>query len=205
MAATDSRPVPRKSAAFRVYGATFDTSGKLVTGGLTGTSCTISKDANSFGAPSGTGFGEIGTTGTWYVDLDATDMNADHVQVKFTCTNTNAVDVILNLYPEEVGDIRVNVTQLNSDSTLIAKFAAAVKANLTGTLTGTPTTTTLDTTSISLTQADILNGRVIQMLDGACSGGASHISDMSESGGTVTLTVEAFPTAPSSGDAFVIY
>ena len=144
MADTDARPVIRKNAVARVYVPIYSTAGTLVTGGLTGVTANVSKDGEAFGAlASGGAATEIGTTGVLAVDIAAADVNTDATILRVVVSNADAVTAVLCLYPEEAGDIRVNLTQINSDAALIAKFAAAVGGNLVGTLTGAQQATTL--------------------------------------------------------------
>jgi hypothetical protein len=201
MASTDALPVPRKGASYRLYVAIFDTSGKLVTGGLSGKSCQISKDGAGFAPPAGgDSFTEIGTSGCGYVELNATDMTADHVKVRFTVTNTDALDSVHDLYCEEAGDIRVNLTQINSDSSLIAKLAAAVSLNRIGTVTGSPTTTSITSSDVTDAQADLHNGKLMYFLTGALAGKATRVTDYAAG----VFTVEATPIPAVSGNTFIL-
>jgi hypothetical protein len=204
MASTDAYPVPRKGAAYRVYLAVFDTSGKLVTGGLTGATCEISKDGGAFGAIAGTGFVQISTTGCGYADLNATDMTADHVKVRLTVSNTNAVDTVVDLYPEEVGDIRVNVTQLNSDAGLIAKFVAAVTANQLVTLTGSQSSTSLVTSTPNVNATDRWKGCLLILLTGTLAGKRTYVTSSGFSSPNGTLAVQDLGATPSSGDTGIL-
>jgi hypothetical protein len=205
MPSTDALPVPRKGAAYRVYLAVFDTSGKLVTGGLTGATLQISKDGNSFSAPGGSpAFTEIGTTGCGYSELNSTDMTADHVKVRLTVSNTNAVDTVVDLYPEEVGDIRVNVTQLNSDAGLIAKFVAAVTANQLVTLTSSQSATDLVTSAPNVNATDRWKGCLLIMLTGSLAGKRTYVTASGYSAPNGTLTVQAMGATPSAGDTGIL-
>lgn len=51
-------------------------------------------------------------SGVYYIDLTAVEMNADMVIIKCTWANLGAQPTIASFYPEEAGDIRVNVTQV---------------------------------------------------------------------------------------------
>lgn len=204
MASTDALPVPRKGAAFRAYVEVFNTSGTLVTGGLAGVSCQISKDGGTYGAPAGAGFTEIGTTGTGYVELNSTDTNADHVRIRLTVSNTDACASVYHLYCEEAGDIRVNLSAINSSAALLAKFAAAVGGNVTGTVTGSPTTEEIQSADVNDAQADLYNGRFLLFLTGALAGKATKITDYEKSGSNGVFAIEATPIAASSGNTFLI-
>jgi hypothetical protein len=112
MPANDARPIPRKNAAFRVYFGFRDNTGAPITGGITGADTEISIDGAAF-ADAAAEFTEIGTTGRGFVDLIAAEMNGDAIYLKASCTNANSRDVDIVLYPEENGDVRVNVTAFN--------------------------------------------------------------------------------------------
>lgn len=102
MAATDARPVPRKGVPFRYYFTAFDVDGVRVTDW---------EDPTAFVCKDGLGFGptanapvEIGTTGFGYLDLTASEMDADAVIVTIKVGDF-AKDVAF--YPESLGDYRV--------------------------------------------------------------------------------------------------
>lgn len=108
MASTDALPVPIKNTAFRLYMEFRDNTGALITGGITAPDTELSKDGASF-ADATNEFTEIGTSGVGYVDLTSGEMNFDSVVVKATCTNSNALANVLYLYPQETGNIKVDV------------------------------------------------------------------------------------------------
>ena len=109
MAASDAIPVPRKNTAFRLYFAVRNvTNGALITS-WTGADSEVSLDGASF-ADCTNEATEIGTSGCGYIDLTASEMNADAVVYKLTLTNTNAQTLVVTLFPEESGDYRAAVT-----------------------------------------------------------------------------------------------
>jgi hypothetical protein len=112
MAATDARPVPIKNTAYRHYFHYWKTDSTMLTS-ITGPDTEVSKDGGTF-TDCTNEFTEIGTSGPGYIDLTSTEMNADSVVIKSTCTNTGAVPYIYYLYPEEAGDIRANLTPLDT-------------------------------------------------------------------------------------------
>ena len=122
MSSTDALPIPRKNAAYRVVFHGLKNDGTLITSG-TGMDSEISKDQGTF-ADCTNEATEIATnSGIYYLDLTGTEMNADNVTVKVTWTNTNAIPQVISLYPEETGDIRVNVTAITDGLLSAAKFA----------------------------------------------------------------------------------
>jgi uncharacterized phosphosugar-binding protein len=120
MAATDARPVPKKNTAYRLYFGIFSTTGALITG-ATALDSEVSKDAAAF-ADCTSEATEIGTSGIYYLDLTATEMNADAVVVQTKTSSANAVVVVTALYPQEEGDIVVTL------GTTDTATVAAVKA-----------------------------------------------------------------------------
>lgn len=109
MASTDAKPVPQKNVAYRVTFPIMDADGDLVTG-ATGLDSEISKDGGTF-ADCTSEATEIATSsGVYYLDLTATEMNADTVAIIVKTSSGGAKTTTLVMYPEEAGDIRVNVT-----------------------------------------------------------------------------------------------
>jgi hypothetical protein len=107
MASTDAKPVPQKNVAFRVTFPILDADGDLVTG-ATSPDSEVSKDGGAF-ADCTNEATEIATnSGMYYLDLTSTEMNADTVAVIVKSGNGKTTSLVM--YPEEAGDIRVNVT-----------------------------------------------------------------------------------------------
>jgi hypothetical protein len=124
MAATDARPVPIKNTAYRHYFHYWKTDSTMLTS-ITGADTQVSKDGAAFGVCTNE-FTEIGTSGPGYIDLTSTEMNADSVVIKSTCTNTGAVPYIYYFYPEEAGDIRANAAQLGGTTQTGRDIGASV-------------------------------------------------------------------------------
>lgn len=109
MASTDAKPVPQKNVAYRVTFPILDADGDLVTG-ATGLDSEISKDGGTF-ADCTSEATEIATSsGVYYLDLTSTEMNADTVAIIVKTSSSGAKTTTIVMYPEEAGDIRVNVT-----------------------------------------------------------------------------------------------
>lgn len=112
MASTDARPVPQKNVAFRATFPILDADGDLVTGAATLDS-EVSKDGGTFVDCTNEAT-EIATgSGIYFLDITATEMNADTVAVIIKTSTAGAKTTTLVFYPEEAGDIRVNVTQVS--------------------------------------------------------------------------------------------
>jgi hypothetical protein len=207
MASTDARPVPRKNVAFRAYFPIYKTDGSLVSGAA-GLDSEVSKDGGAF-ADATAEATEIGSSGVYYLELSSTEMNADSVVVVVKTSTTDAIDPVLTLYPEEAGDIRSNVTQINSDAALFAKFAAAVGTSQVGTVfdnggAQTNSATVIWSDDIVDATADLYNGRFVIVLTGTYAKKATKVTDYERSGGYGKFTVESMGAALADNDTFLV-
>lgn len=151
MAASDSQPFPVKNKACRLTFPMFTAAGALVTSGTM--SVTISKDAGTFANPSAgaTSATQIATTsGLWYVDLSATDLNCDTLAVKIS-DGTNPTTVLV-IYPVEIKEPAA-APGFADGATGVEELTAWLLALSRNKMTQTSTTTTLrnnaDNASIS--------------------------------------------------------
>ena len=110
MATTDARFIPFKNAAYRVTFPIFDADGDLVVGAA-GLDSEVSLDGGTFADCTNEATEIATSSGVYFLDLTVAEMNADTVAVIVKTTTAGAKTTVLVLYPEEVGDIRVNVTQ----------------------------------------------------------------------------------------------
>ena len=108
MAASDAKPVPIKNTAYRVTFPIYDADGDLVTG-ATGLDSEVSKDAGTFADCTNEATEIATSSGIYYLDLTSTEMNADCVAVIVKTSSTGAKTTTLVLYPQESGDIKVDV------------------------------------------------------------------------------------------------
>lgn len=124
MASTDARPIPRKNVAYRVTFPILDASGALVTGAA-GLDSEVSKDQGT-AADCTNEATEIATaTGLYYLDLTSTEMNADTVAILVKTSTPNAKTTVIILYPEELGDLRIDPATLTApDNAGIAAIKA---------------------------------------------------------------------------------
>lgn len=110
MASTDARPIPKKGVAYRHYFAIRKNDGTLITT-WAGMDSELSKDGGDF-ADATNEATEIQTSGCGFIDLTAAETDYDCVTLKVTVSNTGALPYVVNLFPEEAGDIRVDTVQL---------------------------------------------------------------------------------------------
>jgi hypothetical protein len=69
----------------------------------------VSKDAGTFADCTNEATEIATSSGIYYLDLTSTEMNADTVAVLVKTTSTGAVPQVFVLYPQESGDIKVDV------------------------------------------------------------------------------------------------
>lgn len=116
MASSDARPIPKKNVAYRVTFPIHDADGDLVTG-ATGLDSEVSIDGATF-ADCTNEATEIATaSGMYYLDLTSSEMNGDTVAIIVKTTSSGAKTTPIVLFPEEAGDIRVDVTMISGDAT----------------------------------------------------------------------------------------
>jgi hypothetical protein len=123
VASTDAKPVPQKNVAYRVTFPLLDADGDLVTaaGSL---DSEVSKDGGAF-ADCTNEATEIATaSGMYYLDLTSTEMNADTVAIIVKSAGAKTTPIVL--YPEEAGDIRVNVTQVSGTTQTAGDIPAMI-------------------------------------------------------------------------------
>lgn len=128
MASTDARPVPQKNVAYRVTFPIFDADGDLVTG-ATGLDSEVSKDGGTFADCTNEATEIATSSGMYYLDLTSTEMNADTVAVIVKTSSVGAKTTPIVMYPEEAGDIRVNVTAYGGTAGTFASGRPEVNAS----------------------------------------------------------------------------
>jgi hypothetical protein len=122
MASTDARPIPRKNVAYRVTFPILDADGDLVTG-ATSPDSEISKDGGTFGDCTNEATEIATNSGMYYLDLTSTEMDADTVAIIVKSGSGKTTPIVL--YPEEAGDLRVDVVQVSGDATAADNLEAA--------------------------------------------------------------------------------
>jgi len=139
MAASDARPVPRRNVAYRVTLTLLDADGDPVTG-ATSPDSEVSKDGGTF-ADCTNEITEIATaSGVYFLDLTATEMDADTVAVIVKAGNAKTTVIVM--YPESAGDYRADVTHWNGSTVAVPTVAGVPEVDVThhlGTAVATPT------------------------------------------------------------------
>lgn len=111
MASSDARPFPLKNTAYRVTFVIMDADGDLVTGAA-GLDSEISKDGGTFADCTNEATEIATSSGVYYLDLTAAEMNADTVAIIVKTSTSGAKTTPIVLYPVEGGDIDVDVTYI---------------------------------------------------------------------------------------------
>lgn len=103
MAASDAKPFPIKNQAYRVTFPILDADGDLVAGAA-GLDSEVSKDAGTFADVTAEATEIATSSGMYYLDLTATEMNADTVALIVKTTTTGAKTTPIVLYPMDVSE-----------------------------------------------------------------------------------------------------
>lgn len=209
MASTDARPVPRKNTAYRCYFPILDADGDPVTG-ATALDSEVSIDGGAF-ADCTNEATEIGSTGLYYLDLTAGEMNGDGVVVRVQTSTAGAKTTTLVFYPEEPGDIRADAVMISGDATAADNLEAAADGTgypLGGVLfTGIASYGVLDAgagASFTLPagqRASVAQGQVI-WIPGK---GDGRVIATYNSGTGVGTVDPAFDSAAAASDAYVVF
>lgn len=101
MAASDAHPWPIKNVAYRVTFGIFKNDGTLITAAA-GLDSEVSKDAGTFADCTNEATEIATSSGVYYLDLTATEMNADTVAIVVKTSSTGAVPTVLVLYPVSI-------------------------------------------------------------------------------------------------------
>lgn len=98
MAASDAQPFPVKNKAWCVIFPILDADGDLVTG-ATGLDSEISKDLGTFADCTNEATEIATSSGVYYLNLTATEMNADCVSIIVKTSSVGAKTTVLTVYP----------------------------------------------------------------------------------------------------------
>lgn len=104
MAAADARPIPFRNLAYRITFTIRDADGDLVSG-ATGLDSEVSKDGGTFTDCTNEATEIATSSGVYFLDLTATEMDADTVAIIIKTTTSGAKTALNVLYPQEAGDI----------------------------------------------------------------------------------------------------
>jgi hypothetical protein len=192
MASTDSRPVPIKNTAFRAVFPILNNTGALVTGAA-GLDSEVSKDQGTFTDCTNEATEIATSSGIYYLDLTSTEMNADCVAVIVKTSTTDAKTTVLVFYPQESGDIKVDLQSIAT--TTVSTSTAQLGVNIVsaaGTAWGSGAITAASIASDAITDAKVASDVTIASVTGAVGSVASGgISSASFAAGAITATAIA--------------
>lgn len=141
MAASDGQPFPVKNKAFCVVFPILDADGDLVSG-ATGLDSEISKDLGNFTDCSSEAT-EIGvSSGMYYLNLSATEMNADIVSVIVKTSSSGAKTTPMVFYPVDIKELAA-VPGFSDGATGLEELLSYLLALSRNKMTQTSTVTTL--------------------------------------------------------------
>lgn len=181
MAASDASPVPYRGVAYRVTFPIWKNDSTLITGAA-GLDSEVSKDAGTFADCTNEATEIATSSGIYYLDLTASEMDAQTVSVIVKSSTSGAVTTVLVLYPEK-------------------------KLQVDGVVDSGSSTTSIVTSSLNPAAAvtDQFKGRVVIFDQDTATanlrGQGTNITGSSSGG---VLTVTALSDAPTSGDTFTI-
>lgn len=128
MASTDARPLPIKNTAYRLTFPIYKNDGTLITG-ATALDSEVSKDAGTFADCTNEATEIATSSGVYYLDLTSTEMNADCVAVVVKTSSTGAAPPVFVLYPQEAGDVKVDVETFGGTAGTFASGRPEVNAS----------------------------------------------------------------------------
>lgn len=118
MAASDAAGgIPTKNEAWRETFEIRDINGDLVSG-ASGLDTEVSIDGAAFGDATNEAT-EIGSTGVYYIDLTAAEMNGDTIVVKITSTTIDSKDIVMIFHPS-AEDFDAAKTSRDANNTIVA-------------------------------------------------------------------------------------
>ncbi len=202
MASTDATAIPVKNQDYRLTFPILDADGDLVTG-ATGLDSEVSKDAGTF-ADCTNEATEIATnSGMYYLDLTSTEMNADTVAIIVKTSSSGAKTTPIVLYPQEAGDIKVNVTYVNGVD--ISATGAVPELGIVRRGTAqSATATTLVMDAAAAFGDNTLVGATL-MAYGSTQGYWQERIITANTGSTDTCTVDTWPVTPSGTISYIIF
>ncbi len=109
MASGDATSIAVKNQAYRVTFPILDADGDLVTG-ATALDSEVSKDGGTFADVTAEATEIATNSGMYFLDLTATEMNADTVAIIVKTTSSGAKTTPIVLYPNDDGDIDVSLS-----------------------------------------------------------------------------------------------
>lgn len=202
MASSDATAIPVKNQAYRITFPILDADGDLVTG-ATGLDSEVSKDGGTFADCTNEATEIATSSGMYYLDVTATEMNADTVAIIVKTTSTGAKTTVLVLYPQEAGDIKVNATYINGVDLSAAGAVPELGIIRRGTA-QSATSTSLVLDASAAFGDNTLVGCTL-MAYGSTQGYWQERIITANTGSSDTCTVDAWPVTPSGTISYIIF
>lgn len=209
MASTDSRPVPIKNVAFRLTFAL-----RLNTGGLNsgaaGLDSEISKDGGTFVDCTNEATEIAASSGIYYLDLTAAEMNCDCVAIVVKSSTSGAITPEFILYPANAAGLSIpaDVQAVDGDFGAAQRQSDLLLSTVySQTDNGTYAATTTDfETNILVSKADdFYKGRSIVFVSGNLNQQACRITGSTYTGNNkMKISVTALTAAPTNASLFYI-
>ena len=198
MASSDASAFGRKGVAYRVTFPILDADGDLVTG-ATGLDSEVSKDGGTFADCTNEATEIATSSGVYYLDLTATEMNADTVAVIVKTSSSGAKTTTLVIYPLKDGDIIANMTQVGGQTASASgtvTFPAATLASTTNITAGTIATVTNRVTA----NTDQLAGQTVTAAAGVTfPASIASPTNITSASGVTLASSQTFSTTGSVG------
>ena len=199
MASTDAKHIPVKNAAYRLTFPIFDADGDLVTG-ATGLDSEVSIDGGTFADCTNEATEIATSSGMYYLDLTAAEMNGDTIAVivKTSSSGAKTTPIVLYTAARSVNDLAYPTVSGRSLDVSAGGEAGVDWANV-----GSPTTTvnlsgtTVKTATDVETDTQDIQGRLPAALTGSGSIKAA-LQNEAQGGAAAVLTLERIVVASAT-------
>jgi len=215
MAATNANIVPVKGRIYRFYFPWYKSDGKLLASATT-TASQISKDGGNFTTVDDGNPNQVETSGVYFIDLTAAEMQADCIVYKATASDADSCVVTIPIYTQSTTskipvDLQTmgqtTVTTYSPIDAAVTQLALSAGLILPGTVYASNSTNTyFESESFTEATTDHFKGRSVLWTSGAMIGQASSITGYafvatpSRGGFTIAQVTETVP----AGTTFII-
>lgn len=200
MASTDATPLAIKGQAFRAY---FDL--RLNTGALNSGAAGLDSEVMKDGGTSTDCTNEAteiaASSGHYFLDLTATEMTADNVTVQVKSSTTNAITRSVFLYPQEAGNIPVDIQSVATSTTAATNMELAALGMMqvvVASSVGTISAASIPVTGINEAPPNYYQDRLLLLTSGSLVRQICRITASAQTGAGATLTVTGFTSAPAN-------
>jgi hypothetical protein len=208
MASTDAQLAPWRNNALRITFALRLNNGQ-VNSGAAGLDSEVSKDGGTFTDCTNEATEIASSSGIYYLDLTAGEMDGDTVAIVVKSSTANAITYDQIIYTQSAINLaNVNVNAINGSQSVAARQASLIGVVLIPSVdssTYTPTTVDFETSLTTNYATDYFKGRSIIFTGGALQYQAARIVGSTYTGNNkIKLTVTLLTAAPSNGVFFCL-